>query len=857
MTENSRPNTMYALLLKQALIAPDFPALITSDGDILTYRELLKYTDMLRYSLIRAGVSRGGRIAVVLPNGPEMAFAFLGVTAVCTCAPLNPGFSKEEFIFYMTDARCSGLLVLEDHETAARSAAESLGISCYLMNTYRDIIAGKSVIHESASCIDASFHLPDYLSQPEDIALVLHTSGTTAKPKQVPLRQDRISRNALAIAASLSLTPDDRCLNLMPLFHVHGLIGCLLSTFFSGGSVITSPGFQPDSVSSWLTDLQPTWYSAVPAIHYAMIRKAGEHGSLSHSLRFIRSCSSPLPPVLLDELESRFHVPVIEAYGMTEASHQIASNPLPPLTHKPGSVGISTGYEVRILGTDNQDMPERTPGEVCITGPNLFSGYEQNQEANEQSFVKDFFRTGDEGYLDEEGYLFLTGRIKELINKGGEKIAPREIEEVVLAIPGIDQTVAFSIPHPELGEDIGLIIVPKLGFHPDILEIKKIILLHLAPWKVPSRIWVRDEIPKGPTGKVRRREIAGLIEGEVIAHEVDSSPGFNDEPDECLQKIEEIWKKLLNCPSIGYDDDFFAVGGYSLTALAITTELEQMYGVDLPPTILFEASTIRSLAAVIRKKIVGIEISYLISYNISGSGIPLFLVPPGQGNAFYYRELAAQLGNNQPFYSFSWLPLDAVFSIEEMARVYIDELLQVSPDGPVLLGGYCFGAVVALEMAKQLVEQGREVRCLFILDPEILLNGPDWKYEPKRQTKREWMEWLTKGGPRLWYQYVFGLICRRRRECRRNEHEKKQRTISISHLRMLESYNAKRYPEDVTIFHYEKPNQWIIERWPLVCSGNVAIIHIPDSKHHEVLHKGMERIVQSIFYASDKMNVRN
>jgi len=831
--------TVFGPVVAWAGRTPDHPAIIEPSGKVITYRDLTVILPAWNHALSRVGLKRGSRIALVLPNGADMAAAFLGITATAVCAPLNPSYSREEFSFFLTDTGCDAVLVSPHHPTAAEPGADELGIPCYQLRDVEEVIAGASPFPDGAVGGMTGDVPAGSWARPDENALILHTSGTTGKPKRVPLRQDRVCRNAAAIAGSLGLTTADRCLNLMPLFHVHGLIGCLLATLYSGGTVITAPGFQPDRVAAWLRDLSPTWYSAVPAIHHALLRVSRQEEGMRHRLRFIRSCSAPLPPSLLSELEERFRVPVIEAYGMTEAAHQIASNPLPPSPHKPGSVGVPTGYTVSIRSPGWQEQEPGERGEVWIAGGNLFSGYEDNPFANAEEFRGGFFRTGDEGYVDREGYLHLTGRVKELINKGGEKVAPREIEEVFLRFPDVDQAVAFSIPHPELGEDIGIILVPSPDHELRPAELRQHALIHLAPWKVPSKMEVLREIPKGPTGKIRRHELAALMTSPWP----EPAPGSFRNVEETFPELEEavrtIWKEALQREQIGPDEDFFAIGGYSLTALAITTELERAFEIDLPPTILFEAPTIRDLAAVIGRMRSGKSPSYLVPFTTRGERIPLFLVPPGQGNAFYYRDFSSLLGPDQPFFSFSWLPVSpSPGTIEGMAAKYGEEVVRVLPAGPLIIGGYCFGAVIALEMAHQLREQGREVQLLVIIDPENLANGPGWTWAPRRQTRKEFLLWLIRGGPGLWRRYAIAVFNRRFRKRTITEEQRKQREMTLSHFRMSREYRARTYPGPALVFHHEEANETLRERWNAILGESAGTVIIPGTKHHEVLQKG-------------------
>jgi acyl-CoA synthetase (AMP-forming)/AMP-acid ligase II len=289
----------------------------------------------------------------------------------------------------------------------------------------------------------------------------------------------------------------------MPLFHVHGLISAMLSSLLGGGSVFCAPDFYKGKFFEWMEAICPTWYTASPAFHHAILSEASQHReSIAQvPLRFIRSAAAPLPPKLLIELEQIFKAPVIESYGMTEACAQIASNPLPPRRRKHGSVGLAAGPEVVIMDEEANLMPADEIGEIAIRGENVMGGYENNSEANEAAFTNGWFRTGDQGLLDTDGYLFISGRLKELINRGGEKIAPREIDERLMDHPDVRQAVAFAVPHERLGEDIVAAVVLRSRAGTSEREIREFLLSRLADFKVPSQIVFVHEIPKGPTGE--------------------------------------------------------------------------------------------------------------------------------------------------------------------------------------------------------------------------------------------------------------------------------------------------------------------------------------------------------------------
>ena len=326
----------------------------------------------------------------------------------------------------------------------------------------------------------------------------------------MPLRQRNLTVSARNIGTGLGLTAEDRCLNVMPLFHIHGLVGALLASLGAGGSVACTPGFDAFKFFDWLDELAPTWFTAVPTMHQIVLSRAFRYQEViaRSRLRFVRSSSASLPTVVLEEVDRVFGVPMIEAYGMTEASHQMASNPLPPGVRKPGSVGRGTGIDIAIMADDGRLLGARKRGEVAIRGPTVITEYENNPDATAGAFSDGWFRTGDQGYLDDEGYLFLTGRLKEIINRGGEKVSPLEVDEVLLRHPAVAQAVAFAMPHAKLGEEVAAAVVLTEPGAATEREIHDFAAQHLTDFKVPRTVMFLAEIPKGPTGKVQRIGLA-------------------------------------------------------------------------------------------------------------------------------------------------------------------------------------------------------------------------------------------------------------------------------------------------------------------------------------------------------------
>ena len=570
-----------------ALQNPQGVALLAPNRAHLTFAELYAQIVTVGETFQQLGLGPSARIALLAPNGPELALAFLSTATFTMSAPLNPTYQKDELMFYLDDMEASALLIDPALKSSAREVAQAKGIPVLDLLSQSGEAAGRF-------SIEGKTGRPSIIAQAQqadDIALILHTSGTTAQPKQVPLSQGNLCASMTHLQTSLVLSPQDRCLNLMPLFHIHGLVGALLASLGKGGSVVCPPGFSPTDIFEWLQVFQPTWYTAVPTIHQTILAQAEEASEpiRSNSLRFIRSSSASLAPATMTDLEHCFNVPVIEAYGMTEAAHQMASNPLPPGTRKPGSVGLPAGPQIGIFSEQGVPVPTGKIGEVAICGPNVMTGYRNNPTANEQAFFDEWFRTGDQGYLDTEGYLFLTGRIKEQINRGGEKISPVEIDQVLLAHANVQQAVTFGIPHPTLGEEVAAAIVLKQGMSLTEAELRRWLTQRLAQFKIPKKAFFVKDIPKGPTGKIQRR----LLKEQLIK----SPTPVSDGPSEQLERfLCSLYQKHLGHEHIEKDASFFMLGGDSIRATQIANQLQGLTdSVNVDAVTIFENPTITEL----------------------------------------------------------------------------------------------------------------------------------------------------------------------------------------------------------------------------------------------------------------------
>ncbi|WP_146592113.1 acyl--CoA ligase [Puniceibacterium confluentis] len=499
------------------LIAPHdaaAPAIGAPGRDWLSYGGLRDLATTVARSLHGFGIGRGDRVAIVLPNGPEMATAFVTIAQTATTAPLNPAYREEEYAFYLEDLKARALVVEAGYDGPALAAARTLGLAVLRVGVAPGAAAGQFTLSADQAPTELGDAGP---AQESDVALILHTSGTTSRPKIVPLLQSNVAASARNIGASLGLGAADRCLNVMPLFHIHGLLAAVSASLAAGGSIWCAPGFNALQFFAWMQEARPSWYTAVPTMHQAILSRAARNQDTIKAvpLRFLRSSSASLPAQVMVQLNAVFSAPVIEAYGMTEAAHQMCCNPFE--RQKPGSVGKAAGPEVAVADETSDRIIDGT-GEVVISGANVTPGYEGNPDANAKNFFeaggKRWFRTGDQGQIDADGFLHLTGRLKEIINRGGEKISPLEVDGVLMDHPAIAQVVTFALPHPKLGEEVAAAVVLREGATADEREIRDFAAQRMADFKVPRRVILLDEIPKGATGKMQRIGLAeklGLV----------------------------------------------------------------------------------------------------------------------------------------------------------------------------------------------------------------------------------------------------------------------------------------------------------------------------------------------------------
>lgn len=599
MTEETLVDT----LLAHSRHTPQAPALLAPGRLPLHYAGLWQQVSGLAANLAEAGVGPGDRVALVLPGGPELAVACLGTAMAAACAPLNPAYREREFAFYLDDLRARALVVAAGSDSPAVAVARARGMTVLELVPDLAAPAGTCRLVSAVAPTPAAARLVPFIppaAQRDRPSLLLHTSGTTARPKLVALTQRQLLLSAANVGRSLTLTAVDRCLNVMPLFHIHGLVAGLLASLAAGGSVAVTPGFSAPLFFDWLDELTPTWYTAVPSLHQAVLARAVEQPARAAGrLRLVRSSSAALPPQISAALEQAFGAPVIEAYGMTEAAHQVASHPLPPRPRKARSVGLAAGPEVAIMAPEGGTLlPPGSLGEVVIRGPSVMTGYEANPDANRAAFAHGWFRTGDQGYLDEDGYLFLTGRLKELINHGGEKVAPGEVEEALLDHPAVAQAAAFALPDARLGEVVAAAVVLRPGVTLDEHALRRFVATRLAHFKVPARLISLAALPTAATGKVQRLGLAerlGLTGQAPAAAPTPYVPPASDSE----RRLAALWQAVLKCAPVGRHDRFLDLGGDSLLAGQLVGRVAEALGLQLTLLDFFDAPTIAEQAALL------------------------------------------------------------------------------------------------------------------------------------------------------------------------------------------------------------------------------------------------------------------
>lgn len=570
------PATVAALLRARAEQRPDQVALIAPGRAGLRYRDLWAQAQAMAAAWHALAAGEPPRIATALSGASEMAAAWLAVASSATCVPLDPAARPAELRALLVATGAHAVLLEAQAATPARSVALELGLP--VIEVAVDPAQPAGTLQWLAAGHSPPAQLPP--RRPGDTALIVRTSGTTGEPKLVQLSQAMVLASARDLARHFGLTPSDCSINTRPMFHVAGLIVNVLSTVVSGGRMVSVPMQDPDAFFDAVARYEPTWFSGVPTMHQWILAHAEVYRRRApqHRFRFVRSAAAALPPATLHKLEALTGAPVVETYGMSERT-PIAGNPMPPGRRKPGTVGFALGVELKLLDAEGRSVPPGEQGEVTIRGP--VAGVAPGE----------WFRTGDLGRFDDEGYLCLTGRVKDLINRGGQKLLPREIEDALLEHPAVTQAAVFRVPHPTLGEDVAAAVVPATGTAPEAAELRRFLLSRLAPYKVPSSFALVDALPVNASGKVRREALPALLASQAA--------GADNVVGETERAIASIIGELLGSTSVSRHDSFFALGGDSLAGARLMARLSKAFDIAMTVELLFRHPSVAELAGAV------------------------------------------------------------------------------------------------------------------------------------------------------------------------------------------------------------------------------------------------------------------
>ncbi len=716
-----RLGTMYEIVRYWADFTPDAPAIVASGLSPLTYHGLLGVIDAIGGALNASDIGRGDRVAIVHSGGAGMAAVIMGVSSYATAVPLNPKLTAGEFAVNLHSLGVVAVAVEQGVGEAVRAAADKLGLAVLEIEPAPGMVAG--TVGLRGSLAGSPRHLGP--AEPDDVAVVLSTSGTTSASKLVPIKHHQMIARGKDTAQRFGVRQADRVLNMMPMFHIGGLGAGLHYLLFSGAAMIPVPQLDVPTIFDHLAEFQPTFLMGTYTIYHAISAQADRFeetvASASPHIRVIRSGTGRLETRIARELETLFHAPVIQAYGSSETGF-MAAEPLPPKVRKAGSVGLTASTEVAILDGTGARLGPGNRGEVVVRGPMIIDGYDNNPEANRAAFSNGWFRTGDQGYFDSDGYLFLTGRLKEMINRGGQKITPNEVDDALLAHPDVQAAAAFPVPHSTLGEEIAAAVVLELGADLSEETLSQFLRDRLTAFKVPRRLLFVDEISKGPTGKVQRHKLAAAFGLESAANP-ERSRGSSDPqvPTALESKLLDIWAKSLDIKSLGLHDNFFLLGGDSLQAVDLFMHIKEALGHRLPRAILFEAGTVAEMA---KRITADLPSQCLVPIQPEGERPPFFCVHDQNGHVLNFRDLARHLGTKQPFYGIQAVGLDGksmpFTRMDDMVEQYVRDIRKIQPVGPYYIGGYSFGGRVAYAMAQQLRAEGETVALLALLDTYYL-----------------------------------------------------------------------------------------------------------------------------------------
>lgn len=719
------PKTIYGVLSSVSKNSGDKPALLGVSRESLSYGNLIAQIERTAGRLNQFGLGRGSRIGIAMANGPDAASCCLSVASAAAAAPLHPASTAAQFRSSFSIIKPDALIVEQESKSACLEVARQMGIPILRLISHREDPAGIFALEGAAG----KTPVQRGLAEPGDIALLMHTSGSTSRPKLAPLTHMNVCSGSANNVVQLGLTSADRCLCVTGMYFTQGILVSVFSSLIAGGSAACTPGYDPVGFFEWLDEFDPTWYAAPAAIQKSILARSVLYPEkiARARLRVIRCSSAPASADFISRMEELFHAPMLDSYGMTETSSTIVGEPLPPGRRKSGSVGVAIGCDIKIVDERGLPRPAGDVGEVVVRGPNVIRAYEGDSEANKRSFFGEWLRTGDLGRLDEDGYLFLSGRIKEIINRGGEKISPVEIDEALNSHPAVAEALAFSLPDARLGEEIGAAVTlrdPSMASADLESALRNHVAARLPASRIPRRFIFLEQIPKGPTGKALRIGLAEKLglkpvlapperPAENTGRKMASSPNSIVE-----MLLLHMMEDLLGRKPIGPHDDFFDLGADSLLCARLVSWIEDTFHRKISPANLLEASTASRLAALLSSSPAGgfdFEASQVIGIRPRGTLPPLVLLDPHP----LFRSLILSLPEQVPVFGLAFpnpARLSTAFQLEEIAALQIDALRRYGPKGPWALAGWCADGVLAYEMGRQLRAQGEEVPLVAMFD---------------------------------------------------------------------------------------------------------------------------------------------
>ncbi len=708
---SAEPTTLYAAFAQLASRVPEQPAVLSTRYAALDHRGLQQVIEQTRRQLRQAGFGRDARIGVMLPEAPQAAVAIIAIACSAVAVPLDPRLGTVELDQFLQQLPLDALLIASDGDQQGRRAAERHGLPLICAEAAED---GSPALQLAMPV--AAQPAPDELPEPDAPAFILRSSGTTALPKLIPFTHRNMLTAARKWQRWFGLNDGDRCLCVSAPYYSHGLKVTILTPLLGGGSVAFPLSPAVVDVHEWFETLRPSWYSAGPALHLAILEAARAHpeGLGQQRPRFASSGGAPLGQEIIDSFERTLGFPLLEHYGSSEAA-QIAANT--PDARKPGTVGRPWPETLSIVGEDGQPVAPGERGEIRVRGATVMPGYLGDETLNHEALRDGWFHTGDIGSLDEEGFLHLHGRLREVINRGGEKVSLSEVDAALLRHPAVAEAAAFGVPHQRLGQDVAAAVVLRPAMAVTGAELQRFLRDELVYFKVPRRVQIVEALPRGLTGKVlrhrladdyvqQRSERARLATGAVAASQLE-------------QDVLAIWRRLLKTDAVGPEDNFLDSGGDSLLATEMLTELEQMLGRVIPESVLVEAETARELA--LRLENLASHVIPVIDFNAQAGRQSLFWFHGDFAHGGYYiRRLARLLGPQQPLTAIAphGMGDEAIpESVQQMARERLPLILERQPQGPYRIGGYCNGALVAFEAARMLREAGHSVEIVALIDP--------------------------------------------------------------------------------------------------------------------------------------------